>query len=412
MELRSRRAEAVFARLCERAGLSLDPENAPDLIVDQEELFPRLSEAGWLGLAESYMAGEWRAENLTDVLVKLLGSGYQPRAHLPRPGVRKAGSFGRYDGGELPPELVRLSTADGMSIFGAVFHAPSTTERTAVLSHVRGAGRNREPGSHFVDVTSFSDPSIVERDDLQGAQERTIGMLLDAARVNPGTHLLEYPGSGGAVAIAAAQRRATVDTLTADPAHAHAVEERLTLAGAADFVHTQLIADAVPGPKEWRGRYDSIISVERLEELNAKDRPAFAAALDRLLVPDGRVAMQTVVATEQMTPAARESLDMLRAYVWPGLEHPTVSDVHRLFDRSSGLRVVAENRFGQHYEKTLELQHQRFEGQQREAAADGFDIVFRRMWRFQYALRRALFRLGYLDAVQFTLTTRNRRGQR
>lgn len=409
MRLRARQAEAAFAKLCEKAGLSLDPDNAPDLIVDQEALFPRLADAGWLGLAESYLAGEWRAGDLTAVLVKLLGAGYQPGARLGKPRKR---TFDRYEGGELPPELVRLNSADGMSMFGGVFAAPATTERTAVVSHVKGAGRNREPGSHFVDVTRIADPSIVERDDLAGAQERTVRMLLDAAGVSPGTHLLEYPDSGGAVAVAAAQRRATVDTLTADPAHAAAVRERLTLAGAADFVHTQLLEYAVPGPKECRGRYDAVVSVERLEELSGPDRLRFAAALDRLLVPGGLVAMQSVVATEEMTASARELLDLLRAYVWPGLQHPTVTDVHRLFDRSSGLRVIAQTHVGSHYEKTLELQRQRFQGQQREAAADGFDAVFRRMWLFQYAVREALFQLGYLDAVQFTLTTRNRRGQR
>lgn len=406
MKYRSRLAEAAFAKLCEKAELSLDPGRNPDLIVDHEELFSRLADAGWLGLAESYMAGEWRTRELTDVLTALLKTGYRPKRRRSQP------RFDRYEGGELPPELVQLNSGDGMSLFGAVFAAAATTERTAVTSHVPGAGRNREPASHFVDVTTISDPSVVERADLAGAQRRAVTMLLDAAGVTAGTHLLEYPDSGGAVAIESAHRRATVDTLTADPAHAAAVAERLTFAGVEDFVHKQLIDTAVPGPKQWRGRYDAIISVERLEMLSQADRPAFAAALDRLLVPGGRIALQTVVATEKMTPAARESLNLLRAYIWPGLDHPTVEDVHQLIDRRSGLRVVAQTHLGSHYAKTLELQRTLFEGQQREAAADGFDIVFRRMWFFQYALREALFRLGHLDAVQFTLTTRNRRGQR
>lgn len=409
MALLARGAESGFARFAAKANLSLDPGDSPDVIVDHEELFPRLVEGGWLGLAESYMAGEWRAAELSEVLAALLRVGYQPGIRGVR---RRRRDFDRYEGGELPAELVRLNSADGMSLFGAVFDGPATTERTAVVSYVKGAGRNREPGSHFVDVTQVADPNVVEREDLGGAQERSVQLLLDAARVNPGTHLLEYPGSGGAVAIAAAQRRATVDTLTADGDYAAAVQEKLTLAGVADFVHTQVIERAVPGAREWRGRYDSAISIERLEKLSERDRPGFIAALDRLLVPGGRLAMQTVVATEKMTAAARDSLDLLRAYIWPGLDHPTVTEVHRLVDRSSGLRVIAQTHLGSHYLKTLELQRQRFEGQQREAAADGFDAVFRRMWLFQYALREALFKLGYLDAIQFTLAPRNRQGQR
>ncbi|MGP6173253.1 class I SAM-dependent methyltransferase [Corynebacterium sp. A21] len=406
MRLRARHAESLFAKLCEKAELSLDPANSPDLIVDHEELFSRLADSGWLGLAESYLAGEWRSGALREVLVKLLGAGYKAGRRARKP------EFDHYEGGELPPELVRLNSADGMSIFGAVFSAPATTERTAVISYVPGAGRNREPASHFVDVTTLADPTLVEREDLTGAQQRAVEMLLDAAEIGPGTHLLELPSAGGAVPVAAAHRRATVDSLTADPDHFAALQEQLTLAGVDDFVHTDQISGAVPQPKEWRGRYDAIISVESLEGLSRADRPAFAAALDRLLIPGGRVTLQTVVATDSMTPAVRESLGLLRAYIWPGLEHPTITEVHQLFDRHSGLRVISQTHLGTHYAKTLELQHQLFLGQQREAAADGFDIVFRRMWQFQYALREALFELGHLDAVQFTLTSRNRRGQR
>lgn len=406
MGLRARKAEADFAKLCEKAELSLDPGNEPDLIVDHEELFPRLADSGWLGLAESYLAGEWRTPQLRRVLVKLLGAGYKAGRRARKP------EFDDYEGGELPPELVRLNSADGMSIFGAVFSAPATTERTAVISHVPGAGRNREPGSHFVDVTTLADPTLVEREDLGDAQETAVRMLLDAAKVGPGTHLLELPSAGGAVPIAAAHRRATVDTLTADPDHFTALQERLTLAGVDDFVHLAQIPGAVPGPKDWRGRYDAIVSVERLEGISLKHRPLFAAALDRLLVPGGLVSLQTVVATDTMPPAARESLGLLRAYIWPGLVYPTVTEVHQLFDRHSGLRIIGQTHVGSHYAKTLELQSLLFQGQQREAAADGFDMVFRRMWQFQYALREALFELGHLDAVQFTLTSRNRRGQR
>lgn len=408
-DLRARRAEAAFARACEKADLVLDPdaEGGPDLIVDHEELFVRLAVAGWLGLAEGYMAGEWRSDRLVHVLTELLRVGYQPK--LVRAGV----PVRHYDGGELPAELVRLSSGDGMSSFGGVFATGvPTTVRTAVPSHVPGAGRGAEPATHFVDLTTWSAPTVVERADLGDAQARTVDMLLDAAQVTAGTHLLEYPSVGGAVAIRAAHRRATVDTLTADPAQAQAVRERLTLAGVADSVHTEVIDRPVPGPREWRGSYDAIVSVEKFEVLPRGDRAAFLHSLDRLLAIGGRVSMQTVVATETMTAPARAALGVLRAYIWPGLEFPRADDVHRLTDRESGLRIIAQTHLGSHYVQTLGMQQSLFEGHAREAAADGFDAVYRRLWVYQYALREALFRLDMLDAVQFTLTHRNRRGRR
>ncbi len=52
MSLRARRAEATFAATCAQAGLDLDPEGSPDLVVDRAELFLRIAANGWIGLAE------------------------------------------------------------------------------------------------------------------------------------------------------------------------------------------------------------------------------------------------------------------------------------------------------------------------------------------------------------------------
>ena len=63
-----------------------------------------------------------------------------------------------------------------------------------------------------------------------------------------------------------------------------------------------------------------------------------------------------------------------------------MEDVHQLVDRESSLRVVKETHFAGHYLRSVQLQREVFEGQSREAAADGFDAVYRRMWIYHYAL--------------------------
>ncbi|APT88864.1 cyclopropane-fatty-acyl-phospholipid synthase [Corynebacterium frankenforstense DSM 45800] len=404
--VRARRAEARFADACAKAGLSLDPAGSPDLVVEHEELFARLGTSGWLGLAESFMAGEWHAEDLAAVLRALISTGYRPAV-----GARPRVEPGDYQGAELPAELVKFSSGDQVTFAAGAFSSGvPTTVRTAVESFVRGAGHGDEPARHFVDVTEHSAPVDVARPDLGPAQRGALELLLDAVDCHPGTHLLEYPGTGSALAVAAAERRATVDTLTADRAHLEATVEQLTLAGVRDSVATELIDSAVP--VGWRGRYDAVVSVERYEQLSARDRPAFLTAVDHLLAPGGRLAMQTVVATDKTTATARRALDPLRAYLWPALDHPPLTDLYRRFDRGSALRVVAERHLGSHLGETLRLQEETFAAHHREAAAEGFDAVFRRLWRYQFALRRALVDLGMLDLVQLTAVHRHRRGRR
>lgn len=408
IDWRARRAERRFSAACSAAGLQLD-DATPDLVVVHDELFVRLAESGWLGLAEGYLAGEWTAPNLTEVLTKLLETGYQPQGKTISP--TRAASKG--DGRELPADLVQLFSEDGVSAFGALFASGiPTTERQSRRSFVPGAGRGSEPAAHFVDVTGVSAPIDVERADFLPGQQRAVQQLLDSAQVLEGADVLEYPSSGGALALAASARGATVDVLTADPEHQVALEEYVTLGGAADYVHPYTLAAPFPSRDDWRGRYDCILSMEKLEHMGSQGRVSYFKALDRMLTVGGFIGMQTVVATERFGTVSKQALAILRSYIWPALRYSELEDIHKIVDKETGLRIVAERTFGQHYQESLAIQRLIFEGNHREAAATGYDAVFRRLWIFHFALLEALFKLGCLEAVQLTLTSRNRAGRR
>ncbi|MBI8988832.1 class I SAM-dependent methyltransferase [Corynebacterium meridianum] len=405
---RAAAAESRFAAACATAGIGLDPEvpGGADLTVENEELFLRLADSGWLGLAEGYMAGEWRSRDLVTSLAGLLECGFAPRGRF-RPGSPGTAAAGGYAGGELPGDLVRLYSGDGMSAFGARFASGvPTTVRTSVPSFVRGAGRGSEPSSHFVDITTLAPPVAVERVDLGPAQRRAAEALLDAARVRTGTDLVEFPCGGGTVALAAARRGATVDCLTADPELAGSVRELLDRGSDGGRVHVAVTENPLPTRLDWAGTYDALVSVEKLEVLGAAGRADYLRAVEQMLAPGGYAALQSVVATDDMRRVGRDALTVSRAYIWPALEHISTEDLHRAVDSSTELRIVAEAHFASHYETTLRLQREIFAANERSAAADGFDIVFRRLWDYQLALMEAMFRLGWLDAVQVTATSR------
>ena len=407
--MKARRAEAEFAKACDDAGLELDleAEGGPDLKVGHDALFERIAASGWLGFAESYMAGEWTvtsSSQLVKVLGRLLGVGYLPKA--------KMLGAGKSEPGELPLELVRLYAGDGLSHVGGIFSSGvPTTIRETVESYSPKAGR-KEPKSHFVDVTTLSEPTSVDRDDLGDAQRRAADWLLDVTRTGAGTHLLVYPAAGMQPAMRATKRRATVDVLTSDVDQMSHMREALVLEGADDSIHVERIPGAVPNPKQWHGHYDAIVTVEKVEQLSASERKEYIRAVDRFLTPNGRAGIQSIVATESMTEAGKASLQALRAYVWPGLDYPRTTEMHQLVDKNSNLRIVSETHVGTHYLESLRQQRSFFDGHLREAAAAGFDPVFRRLWTFQFALREALMTLGMIDSVQFGLAHRNRGGRR
>ncbi|AKE41187.1 class I SAM-dependent methyltransferase [Corynebacterium kutscheri] len=402
---RARAVEAEFAAACAKAGLRFDGEN-PDLVVLEEALFARIADAGWLGLAESFMAGEWESENLVTVLSRLLEVGYQPKASITN--IRAA-----YNGLEISPALVRLTAMDSMSSHGTLFSSGvPTTERIAIKSFVPGAGRGNEPAHHFVDDTTFSDPTITERADLADAQMRSVLMLLDAAKVTRGTHVLDFPASTPALALAATERGATVDNLTADAELATDMREILAAAGLSGEVHVELLDSPMPTPRSWPTHYDAVISIEKLEHMGAKARRAYAKTLDRMLVTGGRAAIQSMVAVTGFEELTRQTLSVAQAYLWPDFQLSTVTEIHRLFDVYTGLRVVSQTHIGSHHMRGVSLQREIFEGRLREAAAEGFDAVYRRLWLFYLSMLEALYHVGALDTVQCTVTVRNRRGRR
>lgn len=409
LPLRARIAEAHFAKACRNAGLELDPGAQPDLIIDQESLFARIAQAGWLGFVESYLAGEWRTPDsaaLVKVLTRLLATGYAPRGKVQVP-------VAPYDGGQIPADLVRLYSDEKTSSFAGIFSTGvATTVRDSMTSYVPGQHGNHEPKHHFIDVTSISEPQDVERDDFHDSQARAAQFLLDDLGVTASSHLLEFPANGSVLAEVAGRRRAVVDTLSNDAEHLAALRDDLVLAGVEDFVHTQHISNPLPTPSDWQGRYDAIACMEAFEYLSRTDRVYFLRHAGRLLAPGGKLGLQTLVATDGMTASARNALLALRAYIWPGLDYLDTTSHHKLFDQKSGLRIIKQTHFGSHYRKSLQLQRSFFEGHMREAAASGFDAVYRRLWVFQLALRETLLDLGMLDAVQFTATHRHRRGRR
>lgn len=405
----ARIAEARFASVCASAGIELDPSQGATVEVRHDALFRRIAASGWVGLAEGYLAGEFVASGgdaLAEVLTGLLGSGFRPKTPAVHPD--------RTDGaGEVPPALVRHSSGDGMSGFAGHFATGiPTTQRVRVKSYVPHAGRGSQAAYHYVDRTEFTGPLDAVRDDLADAQRRSAEMLLDLAGVGRGTHVVEFPSSGGLVALQAARRGATVDSWVAGEVAERELRDRMVYEGVGGAVHVERFEPAGGQIRGRQGYYDAVVSVERLETLEPRKRAEYLAAIRQLVAPGGRAAVQTVVRTGGFTPAARDATQSLRAYVWPGLNYPTPEGLARAVDRHTQLRIVAETRAPEHLAASLRLQRQVFEGRFREAAADGFDKVYRRLWLWQFALREALARLGMIDLAQVELVPRSRSGRR
>ncbi|MDN5684088.1 class I SAM-dependent methyltransferase [Corynebacterium glyciniphilum] len=383
--------------LTQEHGVALTPGATPRFVVDDGLVLDRVVDSGWLGLAEGYMAGEWTAEPLPDVLGVLLTQPLEGGFGRTLSRRRRRVS-GHVRAGDLPDSLVDIYAGRYRATGSALF---ASGTRTSEVENPDQDGHHPAVTVRYFDAPT--DPELVDRADLDSAQRHRINAMLDEAQVGPGHRVLELPSSGGALPVMAAQRGAHVDVLTSDVEHAERVRAYAHDAGVGGAVRVQTIRGPVPSPRQWSGTYDAIFSVERMETLGDDGTIHFLRAVERMLASDGIAVIQSVVRVPDSglpDETVGESLDVMRAYVWPAVECPTDEHVLSRANRA-GLRLTARNRMGSHYATTLALWRSAFNSRERAAAAAGFDAVYRRLWNYQFALHEALARAGALDCEQF-----------
>jgi len=361
-------------------------EGAPRLLLHRPgDFYRRLGAGGLIGFGESYMAGDWDADNLPGLLSVFAA---RMTTLVPRP----AQALRRWYMPRMP--AAEDGTPDG---------ARRNIQRHYDLSNDLFALFLDETmtysAAEFDDLDGSLSPPLAEakEDSLAKAQRRKVDRILDLAAVGPGSRVLEIGTGWGELAIRAARRGARVDSITLSQEQRELARGRAARAGVAGRVSINL--------RDYRdatGSYDAIVSVEMIEAVGDTYWPVFFATLDRLLAPGGRIGLQAITMAHDRMLATRNSYTWIHKYIFPGGVIPSARAIEREATRAS-LRVTARRAFGPHYARTLQLWRARFCQHASEVDALGFDAVFRRMWTLYLAYSEAGFRSGYLNVQQFAL---------
>jgi cyclopropane-fatty-acyl-phospholipid synthase len=349
---------------------------APVLRVRNPPAFFARVGSGTAGFAESYMAGDWDCADLPALFAVLA-------AHLP----------------ELVPAPARAFRR--LYVRGRPAHEDDTVDgaRRNIQRHY---DLSNELFQLFLDSTmSYSSALFEPGDTLERAQARKIDRLLDLTQVGPGTRLLEIGTGWGELATRAATRGAVVTTLTNSAAQCELARERVAKAGLADRVDLRL-----GDYRELRGSYDAIVSVEMVEAVGPAYWPVYFAALDRLLVPGGRVGLQAITMPHDRMLATMHGQTWIHKYIFPGGHIPSRQAISDSLRAYTSLSVTSEFAMGRHYATTLARWRDRLAQAQGAVLGLGFSPAFLRMWDLYLAYSEAGFRSGYLDVWQFGLERR------
>jgi cyclopropane-fatty-acyl-phospholipid synthase len=350
---------------------------APTMKLDRPaQFYRRLGSTGLIGFGESYMVGDWRCDDLAAFLT---------------PFARRVTTL-------VPKSLQRLRSRWQT-------RQPSSEEndlRGARSNIARHYDLSNEMFALFLDETmTYSSAIWGTSDNLADAQRRKIDRLLDLAAVKNGARVLEIGTGWGELAIRAANRGATVTTLTLSREQQQLARERVAAADLERQVDVQL-----RDYREATGSYDAVVSVEMIEAVGEKYWPDYFAAIDRLLARDGRVAIQAITIDHDRYLGTRNSYTWIHKYIFPGGILPSLQAISDTARAHTTLAVTSCTAFGQHYARTLHAWLDNFRANKPRVEALGFDERFQRMWEFYLAYCEAGFTAGYINVEQLLLERR------
>src|SRR5258708_16876768 len=150
--------------------------------------------------------------------------------------------------------------------------------------------------------SALFDTMPASRADLPDAQRRKIDRLLDMARVGPGSRVLEIGTGWGELSLRAAARGAHVHSITLSAEQQRLARDRVAAAGLSDRVDIDLC-----DYRDVYGRYDAVLSVEMIEAVGYPFWPTYFQALDPVVMPGGRGAIQAIAMPHDRHLATRNT---------------------------------------------------------------------------------------------------------
>jgi len=331
---------------------------------------------GTIGLAESYMDGDWDSSSLVELL---------------EIGARNESAIGSDIAGAIFMRLInyarhlaRPNTKRGSRLniqyhydLGNTFYAPWLDSSMTYSSAL------------------FTNPT----QSLSDAQNAKYRRLAKSLELKSDHHILEIGcGWGGFAAYAAQEIGCRVAAVTISKEQFSFAKKRILQLGLEDKVEIRL-----EDYRDIDGSYDRIVSIEMFEAVGEQQWPVFFQILRSRLKPNGRAALQLISIEDSRFSAYRRQPDFIQRYIFPGGMLPSPHVLRKHID-AADLKLLEEYTFGASYARTLALWQECFQQAWPEISQLGFDIRFKRMWEYYLAYCEGAFNAGAVDVGHYLLT--------
>lgn len=355
---------------------SIDKPHEPqaEVHIHSPAVYSQMLTGGSIGSGEAYMKGYWSSPDAMDVMrifsanLVLLNKFDASQSVFIKLALKIAHRFNRntYKGSQLNI----AAHYDLGNEFFQLFLDPTMMYSSAL----------------------FSDKSA----SLEVASETKLDELCQQLELKSGDHLLEIGTGWGGMAIHAAKNfgcRVTTTTISQeqyDFASARVMEEGL------EGQITLLCEDY----RNLTGEYDKLVSVEMIEAVGHDFYQNYFRMCSGLLKPNGKMVIQAITMADQRYKEARDSVDFIKRYIFPGGCLPSVAVMAQHIARDTDMQIVHLRDITNDYAETLAHWRQRFLANLEAVRGMGFSEEFVRMWDFYLCYCEGGFRERVISTVQ------------
>ncbi len=327
---------------------------------------------GSIGVAESYMDGDWSSPDVTTFLSLFLAN-----------------------------ERLYIDVATPNWFFNSLARVQHWLNQNTRRGSKRNIASHYDLGNAFysrwLDKTMTYSSAIYERQGATLAEAQTAKYRSLARNIHLGeqSKVLEIGcGWGGFAEFAAKETGCHVTGLTISREQYDFARERMFKAGLNEKVDIKF-----QDYRDETGSYDAVASIEMFEAVGEKYWPTYFEKVRDCLKPGGFVGLQTITIADRSFQDYKKYPDFIQRYIFPGGMLPTPSILTRLGEEAD-LKGVHERIFPKDYARTLAQWRERFHAAWSEIKPLGFDERFRRMWEFYLHYCEAGFLAGNIDVRQ------------
>ncbi len=335
------------------------------LTVVDADFYRKVAFSGSVGAGESYMDGDWQADTLVG-LMRLL--------------VRNRDLLDSMEGGSA-------------RVTGWLMAFAHRFRRNTKDGSRRNIAAHYDLGNPlfklFLDSRLMYSSAIYETDDtnLEQASERKLQRICEKLQLGPEDHLLEIgTGWGGMALYAAKHTGCRVTTTTISREQYDEAKARVEAEGLSDRI-TLLLKDY----RDLQGQFDKLVSIEMIEAIGHQYQDTYFHKCASLLKPGGKALIQAITIEDHRYQQALHSVDFIKRYIFPGSYIPCASSMVASAANAGALRLLDLQDIGASYARTLHDWRSRFNRNESQVLALGYDLRFIRMWDFYLAYCEAGF---------------------